>query len=464
MSRSAITRRALVRNAAHLGIFGIAERAVARVAAHSPAGAIVYVGPGSARTGDGTPERPFNSIDAALDAIRGEGAIRLLAGQYGAEARIDPGRLRGRVSVSGIPSGGAYPLIRLGDRLSGVARTSGRRLVYQAKLAGLAPEKLNWLWQDDVPDARTRIADGDRHPLHAGRLHRLPSTRILRLRQRGLGLAAALDQLEAAREPRCYYEQGILYFTVQGGGDATKADLYVPDAEGLIARSPVARGAELVLEGLDVRYGGLDLRGLARAEVHEARVLGAALNGISYSGPFVGSAIECGGAGSLGGGLGDGLNGHGRGAAVVSGYYGHDCYDDGESNHDEGSTRMRDSLLEYNGGAGAAPAYGAQAEYENVISRRNQRRKGRKPGGFAVVGAAKKGPDTRATFTNCTSIGDRTGFFADPAGRTYGDAIGCKAIDPEQFGFVGMRLTHCSHAGTGIARGPGVTTLGGLIE
>jgi hypothetical protein len=206
--------------------------------------------------------------------------------------------------------------------------------------------------------------------------------------------------------------------------------------------------------GLEVRYGGVDTSFFRRAHVDELFVYGAYTNALYYSVLTYGT-LECAAAGSCAGLVGDGLNGH-LGAKIPSGddFYGHDCRDDGYSDHEGASSRMHGGLVEYNGGTGMAPAYGADDQIYNFISRRNQQRGTYKKAGFYVTGSPPAGAyngdggvDTLAVFRNCISIGEIVGFADDRASTTNtvrAICIDCKVYDNTgPYGFDVAEMRDC---------------------
>lgn len=411
----------------------------------------VYVATtGSDSTGTGTLTSPWATLDFAIDQISGNGIVKIANGVYG-PMQITPNKVKGKLSIIGSWVNGVAPIIKATNKLTGITKTTGATKVYECALTGINLSNLNWIWQDSVNDARTLIPDTDRDPQHKGRTHRLSCTKIVKVTDTS-SKANALAEMDAAADPRCYWEADVLYFTVDGGGDGTLADIHVPTTtSGLFSASGNEVWGEITIEGLEVRYGNVNLTSFSKAFVNELKVIGPYANCVDYRALNAGT-LETAGGGSLSGSLGDGLNGHDRCTCHIQDLYTHDNNDDGESTHEYGSMRMNGGLAEYNGGAGLCPAYGCDAEYKNVKSRKNQRLgAGRKPAGFAVVGGPTEGVDTRATFINCISEGDLTGFYADTASLCFGTVIECRAINPTTVGFKQVKVVDSTHFGTGLA-------------
>jgi hypothetical protein len=427
----------------------------------------VYVGPNGNNAAAGTLAAPMATIQAAINKLGGNGTVVLLRGTYTNAQRINPTTITGKVQLVGERGTGtaydSYPVIYLASKVAGITKTPGFTKVYQANVAGLpALADFNWAYQDGVADPRTAIAVADRSPQHRGRSHRLHwATRLIKTAATTLNAALAEIEAAGANDPRAFVDNGVLYFSVVGGGDATNADIYLDAAGGLFPGAARESCGEIELQNLEVRYGGVSLVPFRRAQVDELFVFGARLNALDYSTLSIGT-LECACAGSAGGLLGDGLNGH-NGAKLlsVSDYYGHDCRDDGYSDHEGCTTRwLGGGLVEFNGGTGCAPAYGADDVIANVVSRKNQQRGTYKKAGMYVTGdptasgAADGGYDTHAVFLHCISIGDIVGFADDRDQRsTKAVCIDCKVYDQTgAYGYDVAEMRDCSWSGTGIPR------------
>lgn len=415
-----------------------------------PAAGLVYVGPTGSDGNIGTRSLPFATPNAALRALNGVGVLAVLPGTYGSSFVIDPALVKD-VQVIGLWQSGAFPLIRCTTKLTGITKTSGRTKIYQADVPGLSLANLNWVWQDGVPDARTLISIGDREPQHRGRTHRLPITKIVKATDTS-SLANALTEMDGASDSRCYYDGTTLYFTVAGGGDGAAADVYVPVNSGIVTAANIGTGGRLDIQGLEVRYGNVNLRGPFSSYVDELYVYGSYENAIDYAGYLEVGTVECGGFGSLSGSVGDGLNGHSWSVLQGRDFYCHDGRDEGESAHEYGTVRLNGGLSEFNLGGGVAPANGCDAVYRNVRTRGNG------AAGFKTVNAPTDGGvDTRALFDGCVSINDANGFRGDPANSCYAEAVNCKVYGTSGTGYQQMVIRDCGYSGSGTAKGSGVT-------
>ncbi|MNM24917.1 hypothetical protein D3C81_353570 [compost metagenome] len=421
---------------------------------------VAHVGPAGSDKSSGTLAAPFATLQAAIEALGGDGTIFMLEGAYGPNQAIVPTAVTGVINVVGLRQslaafGYQWPVIRLANKLAGITKTPGRAKVYQASASGLPSlGAFQWAYQDGVADPRTAIAAGDRSPEHRGRSNRLDICSRL-LKTAATELNDALAEMDAADMPMAFVDGGTLYFTIVDGGDGTTAAIYLDAPTGLIANAAQGSAGMLNLRGLDVRYGGVNLAPFQRSRVDELRVTGARTNVVSYNVLDFGTLeVSCGGSQSALNG--DGLNGH-TGAVITAGtnLYSHDNWDDGFSDHEGCSTRMSGGLVEYNGGGGITPAYGADTVIQNFVSRRNQQRGGFKRAAFYVTGSVASGAgggdggvDTNALFIGCTDIESRISFASDSTASTpsaQGTCIGCRSIRPEVMGFAVTRAIDCSY-------------------
>lgn len=427
-------------------------------------GRAVYISTTGSDADSGTRAAPLASLDAALSRIGGDGTVYVLPGTYGTGMRATPALVTGRVRVVGVRSGltgGNYgfPTVLLGDRVTGITKTSGRTKVYQATVAGL-PSLANfqWAYQHGVPDPTTVIDPQYRFPQHRGRTHRLPDCAKL-VKTTANTLNDALAEIDASGTPKAFIDSGVLYFSVVDGGDGAAADVRLDSAAGLVATATRGAAGSLEIVGLNVMYGGLDLTPFASSHLNEVRVVGSRVNAVDYN-VLTAVNLEACCAGSQSQNVGDNLNGHFGAVLRAVNFYGHDARDDAQSGHEGCSTEIDGGLVEYNGGTGIAPAYGDNAVIRNVISVRNQQRGNYKAGAFYVTGTPSEatppesGVDTNASFIGCIDYESLTSF-ADDYTVTAGVkpvtalCIDCKSIRPTTRGFNVRKIVDCGYiAGT----------------
>lgn len=434
----------------------------------------VYVGPSGSDSNTGTKSSPKATVDAAITAINGNGTVYLLPGTYGGGARISYAGVTDRVEFIGIRSSmGAgsydYPIVDLGQKVTGIVKTSGRTKVYQAAVSGLPTlANFNWCYQHGVADAATEITDY-RQPQHCGRTHRTPwFTRIVKTT--ATTLSAALDEIDASATPKAFVDDGVLYFSIAGGGDAATADIRMDAAQTMIPTLASAKGSagSLIIRGVTVLYGGLDLRAFAYAELDEVIVAGSRANCVDYNVLRYGTLETC-CAGSASGSTGDGLNGHTGAVLYGDGdLYSHDCRDDGFSDHEGCTSRLNGGgLVEYNGGTGICPAYGADSIARGFVSVRNQRRTGHKAAAFYVHAAPsvgtppESGYDTRGMFVGCTDYESDTSFADDytrvgTSVPAFAVCVDCKSVKPVTRAYNVSKIIDCGYvaSATSTAKNP----------
>lgn len=415
-----------------------------------------FVGPaGNDSIGKGTAAQPFATLNQAVIALGGSGVVWMLDGSYSAQS-ISPANVKGHVEVRGVRSNLAtgsndFPVIRMASKITGIIKTALRTKIYQAPVAGLPTlANFQWAYEDGVVDPRTLIADADRNPQHRGRTHRLHKFARL-MKPTATTLAGALAEMDAASLPMAFVDNGNLYFTISSGGDGTAADIYLDAATGFVNGATRGSSGVLNVQGLEIRYGGLDLRAFKSSHLDEVVVAGSRVNAVDYNVLTYGTLEVCCG-GSQDQFNGDGLNGH-NGARLPWGLnlYSHDNWDDGFSDHEGCSSRLFGGLIEYNGGAAVIPANGSDNVTSNVISRRNQQRAGWKASAFHALGAPTEGYDTRALFVSCIDIESTQSFGDDMGGAaTRAVAVDCKSIRPVTRGYSCYSISDCGYiAGAG---------------
>lgn len=456
---------------------------------------VVWVSSTGSDSNAGTQAAPFLTINAAADALKGIGEIRLAAGSYSWTSngqRLDPTKVKDIVvrGERGLTAGAFddLPLIRLAAKVTGITKTAGRTKIYQAAIASPGTSaNFQFAFQDGVADPRTELLEADRSylPELRGRTHWLPGfTRLLRTTATSLG--AALTEIDAAgaNEPLAFLDDSTntLYFSIVGGGDGTAANIYYASGAGLTAVTSATREScgRLRIENIETRYGGIDLTPYRHTVLREVRFLGAKTNVLDYSSLHLEGGVELACAGALIALTGDGLNGKLGAKLTGGGLLSHHNNDDGFSPHEGNSCDLDGALFALNGGAASAVAYGADAQIRNARSFRNQRRADPitpanryKPGAFAVVGSPSEEPnsdarvDTCAVYQSCISIEDYTSFYSDDAtGDTaFGTAIDCKSIRPVEMGYNITRIVDCGYitSGTSVAKDTRVSVQNGTL-
>lgn len=402
----------------------------------------------------GQVSRPFKTLNAAIVSMGGEGSVYVKAGDYSGQS-IDARNVV-NIKVFGIPSADFNrPTFRYGNRLDGI-EVVGKTGVYSAPCSA----KPAWLWADNVPDVSTEIPNSERHALQQGRKYRLNCTKIKH--QDFEDMSAALNFIESSPEPVCWYDSiaGTVYYNMPAG--ASVGGIY--EAKGGLVnntRSTWGSLGQLELYGIDVRYGNINTKSFLRTYAHDTHIIGAEVNGFDLGNWSKFSFCSAGGCGS-GDGLGDGFNAHNFAVWEYDNCYGYDNWDDGESSHEYCVVTGTNSVMEYNGGAGFIPAYGAKQTLINCTSRKNATAKdktGGKKGGYQAGGnpsASDPGVMTSLNAYNCVSIGDGNGFYdgtsSSPPDKIKLTAVNCKVFDAEGVAYGCAEIVDCYESGSGSSK------------
>lgn len=433
-----------------------------------PEASIAYVSPaGNDSTGNGTVTLPFATLDKANDAINGRGIIYLAAGEY-TNLSISNKKVKD-VKIIGIEANYlSRPLIRYGTSLSGISKTAGRTYVYQAPCTGFTAGMLPpWIWLDGVNDVDTLVPQSEMHAGLRGRLYRLECTKLWRTT--ASDKATALTEMDVNTGlPKSHWEasEGIIYFTLPGGGDATAAgvNIYAPRMVTGIVSDVCdyfsARGS-IEITGIDIRYGNVQTSGFRVSRNTDVRVLGGAVNCFDNGNWHEDIKCEASGAGSNGSSTtSDGFNTHAWSVYRHEYIYTHDNVDDGESSHENCLVHGINPIAEYNGGSGLTPAYGCQAIYINPETRKNALGT-RLPTGKLGGIEANANPLAGATYARRTfiqvyngrSYGDRNGYtsqaYSGADNQPYLIAYDSFAQDSMFFGFNCAQAVNCKYLGSG---------------
>lgn len=423
---------------------------------------------------------PLKTLAAAVAKIGGVGSVYVAAGNYALSDFQVAFSAINRVHIEGVTDSiFAYPVIRGGVKLSSITKLSGYTRVYSAPLTGfVAGTHPSWLWVDGLPDADTLETPEHYIPMMRGRANRLECTKIWladtvrtainRTTPVSWDKAAALTEMDSSDSPKCAWveSEGMVYFTMPGGGDPTNAEIYAaPTVQGIFTGSEsqfTARGS-VSISGLRVRYARIGTWGFRETVMDDVWVLGPAENCFDLGNWTIAYNCKAAGAGSRNFvGTYDGYNMHTFSIFTHFGCWATDCLDDGWSSHENCSELGFAPVATFNLGSGLTPAVGAEAYYVNSYTRGNALQT-RKANSKVAGIESREGPistdpgiSTVVVVYNGISVGDYYGFFS---GDTYGTpapatltAYNCKAIDPVNFGFRCTKIVDCSHGGTGQAK------------
>lgn len=425
---------------------------------------------GSDDTGDGSVSKPFQTVNKALEELKGIGKVYIGGGvRYGEQ--INASKV---VDIELIGSDNEQhnrTEFYFGQKLSGITKTAGKNKTYQCALD--ISSQPNVIWLDNVADIETKILPEHRHPLSRGREHRLWCTKIYATKAQQ-STSTALDEIENTRIPLCYYSvsEKVMYFSLPENTEVSTASIYVAMNNNLGLfnnKSSIWSPKGLIkLTNIHVRYGGIDTRGFVKAQQLNCSNIGAPANAFDVSWHDDLNLCEAAGAGSGNIVNGDGFNATQKADWTHSNCYAHDCNDDGFSSHQNCVEVGNNPIAEFNGGAGLCPSYGAQATYNNPITicnSINTRVAIEKRGGITCIQSPRledNGVITDCTAHNGLSIGDKNSYWDD--GLEGGQqaqltTYNCISINPVEYGFANLRAINCKHGGRGTSKKPGVVTI-----
>lgn len=384
---------------------------------------VVYISPNGNDSNIGTKNSPKLTLLSAYEACGPNGRIIVLDGEYGKDSFTVPSGANLTIMAEGL----ARPRFINGDEYIGTwTKTPGRTKIWQMNTI-LSPFK--FIFEHMTPEGL--ISDEDRHPLHRGRTHRLPSFRLKN--------SISLDALDTAENGGWYYDADldILYITTVNGDDPNTHRYFRPSGE--MIKGSGSLDSHLNIEGIESWYAPINFTGMASYSARDCRVIGSRSDGckrdnargIEYRMEFAAADN-------------DGSNSHNGydpvtgipssdvpGASTVVSFdmYCHDNWDDGDSLHERCEGEYHGGLWECNGDRGVATAYGAHVIVYNGIARDNGIN-GQSPGlnktsgeGFSSLGSAlpeEGGIGTQMICFNCESYRNNVNFSA------YG--IGCLLV------------------------------------
>lgn len=357
-----------------------------------------------------------------------------------------------------------------GSAITGASKTAGRTKVWQISLASAPGGK--WLFQHDLMEAYSSISADQRLPQQQGRASRLPMTRIWKV--------TSVADIDAASRPSWFYDSGVLYFSIEGGGDPTGVDLrYLPST---LVTAPFYNGntvssVSLKLTGIESWYWAYGFRtwDCSRVEFNRCKAFGALANGFEYSDTLYVRRYHC----EAGANSNDGHGAHVNRANANNtqchydgGYnWDHDNGDDGMSHHKYWVAGEIGSLLEYNYDRGCVPAIGGHAILSDCTSRFN----GQGPAngvsiddgaGFCAAGTSGDGGvGTQLELHGCISEGNLVNYHCTGSDNRV-VAHDCLSVGatPTHYGATTggvMTLDSCRYVGTGTVKG---TSGGGVIS
>ncbi|MCX2699289.1 hypothetical protein [Ochrobactrum chromiisoli] len=444
--------------------------AVSSTGGNSP---VIYADPAGNDAAAGTSITPKKTIQAAIDAAAPSGTVILSGGDYSDTVL----NLANAYGLKIYARNHARPVIVGGTKLTGITKSSGYTKVYQATVSSalatyLSTEQANadnspktWIFQRGVADPTTAIVASERHPLHRGQTHRLAD--ICRIWN-----VASIAAIDSASRASWFISGTTVYFSIDGGGSAIAADIYIPSSSAISGLN----GTQAVrIHGLETRFVGLPFDNAAVLDLYGVRCLGARGEGITFDETQHARIEHC-EAGACGQ---DGFNNHTyasspyRSNYQVSELWSHDNGDDGRSPHEYCEGSDWNSLYEYNFDRGVIVSYGAHEQANFCMTRNNGWGVTVGGEGFVASGGGTEGVDTSLITRGCIAIGNRRNFAASVDATAHHIVIDGVSIDPvtaHYSGIQGGRLEYlrCDTSGAGTVKetsgGGSVTAIAALTR
>lgn len=380
--------------------------------------AIAYVSSIGDDNNNGSIQRPYKTLKAALRNTQSRATIIVRGGDYYETINIAEQAGRQSLTIKSYP--GERVRFLCGEKIEKADKVQGYKKVLKASVADIPDSQHYKLFQHDVDDKTTLIRPEERHPLHRGKFYRCNSTPLLQVN--------AVSDIESSKEPVYYYnrEEKMLFFSVVEGTDVSKNPIFLPTGNGLYGGNDEI---EVTIIGIEMLYAPFNLSRCPGARIIDCAVKQAySVGGFIYNMSVGIEFIRCEAARTFSsGGNGDGFNGHSRvidenhpeakhtSVSLVD-CWSHDNYDDGYSNHERCEGIIRGGLFEYNRKFGVGSGYGAHESIYGVISRFNAQY------GFVICADIYKdegGYASQMILHNCISEGNgRAGYLAYTSNNT----------------------------------------------
>ena len=260
-----------------------------------------------------TAEYPIQTIDRANRILAPNGTLVMMEGDY-FRPDIDLGNY-------GTIIGQGMVRIINGYKINNAVLLDSSRHLYCADTPFSIPTS-SYLWLHDLPDAKTKIQEIEKHPLHGNRTYRIPSTRIYHSEE------SFENWHETDSILHWTVASGKIYFTIPENTDLSSTPVIIP-------RYDIFSSAEntVTIKNVNILYSSLLLNRLT-GELNQVNVgMCNATGAFNFAGCKNMNVITCEAFASSN----DGFNTHATEEinSEIHFYncYGHDNSDDGESCH-----------------------------------------------------------------------------------------------------------------------------------
>ena len=419
---------------------------------------VLYVSTSGSDDNDG---ESIATAKATVTAALNAGAKTVLVGGGIYEQQIDLSGAKGDIRIAPAVKDG-LPVFVAPDSLITTEETavSGTTKVYSAECTKTFDSKIVWIFQDGIPDADTEITAADRHPLSRGKQYRCGDTKIVKCSANNT--ADAITEIENASVYKWYLDDAndTIYFSRP---QSVSANNPIRTSFGSALFNNLSRVDFLNITGICVKYMYMNIGWCANAILSDCECHNAMAEGGFRWGRGVGIKLYKCEASRIfySTTSGDGFNAHSNNtgdafahqtSCMLFDCWGHDCCDDGYSDHERCEISIYGGLFENNGGGGVTPAQGSHCTCYNVLSRYNGEAdffytgnpsvdEGGVGGQIACFNCVSKGSGTgkgfrlngsavQGLFVNCVCMNRDTAFYSERNGGTQvGTLINCSTVD-----------------------------------
>lgn len=406
---------------------------------------------------NGTKQMPLKTLTEAVRKT-GDNANIIISGNVYDRLNIKEKDSQKTIRIVG--EQGKVNRIILGQKIESATLVQDN--IYQYSIGSFPSDSTSYcLWQHDIKDSRTAIAETEKHPLQRGKTYRLDSTKLSRV--------SSLDEVKSSSNPVFYHDSnnGILYFRIVEGSSLADNPIFLPTPDAAIYGNDGSVKLEMV--NIEVWYSNMDLTGCDGAILTECAVKFGVNGGFSWKDCNGIQFIRCEACGTH-----DYDNNYGDGfsvgstisepttskcaTAVMYDCWSHDNHDDGYSDHLNNETTIDGGLFEYNDG-GVTTSYGSKDIVRNVYARNNTE------AGITVYGGSAEG--TEAFVSNCICENNSPYNYSVVNGgarKTKGTFVNCISINAGNTGYyasgsnVEMTVINCYDNGSPNAKSANVSS------
>lgn len=392
----------------------------------------IYIAANGIDTNSGLTENsPIYSFTAAKNKLKRNGTLIFLEGEY-ENYELDLSWFAKIIGKGNVKFVNYLQKITEGTPVDGYTKVLSTALTSPFAISSQGVIYHRYFYQHNINDAATLIASGEVHPLHRGKTHRLPSTRVYKVN--------SIAEVESSDIPAFYYDHSTttIYFSKVEDSSLETNPIIIPHTNPYTATEKNS----VYIDNIKVLYKNI-------LTTYMYGILSNVSVGMCYgAGAFRldntkglqlinCEAYAC---------ENDGFNTHNSNLSVTKSSeitlidcYGHDNGDDGESAHKSSLITQHGGLYEYNGN-GCTPASGAAGIYYNVLVRNNGDHAwviDNMGTGFSCQGSASG--NSYMECYNCVSENNKIGFN-NTANRGTAFLTNCIAVQNDTSNYVNVNI------------------------